>query len=136
MVRPSQRREIAKRAMCERGACLRLECQALGISESCCLYKITEYAENTEVANWQLRLTDNHLNWGFGLCYSYFTVSGAFNRRRIQVRTADILTKHETLRRGTWTYHSAVDSLGVRFLHNSRPCHNHIIHLNLPFEFL
>ena len=28
-------------------------------------------AENAEVANWLIKLTDNHRNWGFGLCYLY-----------------------------------------------------------------
>jgi len=23
------------------------------------------------IANWLIRLTDNHRNWGFGLCYLY-----------------------------------------------------------------
>ena len=44
---------------------------AFGISESsyCCERKLD--AENDEVANWLIKLTDNHLNWNFGLCYLY-----------------------------------------------------------------
>ena len=45
-------------------------CQAFGISESCYRYERKLDAENAEVANCLLRLTDN-LSWGFGLCYLY-----------------------------------------------------------------
>jgi hypothetical protein len=27
--------------------------------------------ENEQIADWLLRLTDNHRNWGFGLCFLY-----------------------------------------------------------------
>lgn len=42
--------------------------QAFGISESFCRYKRKLYAE---AANWLMRLTDNHRNWGVGPCYPY-----------------------------------------------------------------
>jgi putative transposase len=71
VVRPCHRREIAKRAVSERGACIRVACQAFGISESCYRYERTQHAGNIEVANWLLGLTDNHRSLGFGLCYMY-----------------------------------------------------------------
>ena len=39
----------------------------------------------TEVENWLLRLTDNHQNWGFGLCYLYLrNVKGfKWNHKRV-----------------------------------------------------
>ena len=42
-------------------------------------------AENDEIADWLLRLTDNHRNWGFGLCYLYLrNVKGfGWNHKRI-----------------------------------------------------
>ena len=42
-------------------------------------------AENEEIANWLLRLTDNHRNWGFGLCSLYLrNVKGfSWNRKLI-----------------------------------------------------
>ena len=43
--------------------------QSFGISESCYCYERTQDAVNAEVSNGQLRLTDNHRNWDFGLCY-------------------------------------------------------------------
>ena len=44
---------------------------AFCISESCYRYERKRDAENDEVATWLIRLTDNHRNWGFGLCYLY-----------------------------------------------------------------
>ena len=42
-------------------------------------------AENEEIANWLIRLTDNNRNWGFGLCYLYLrNVKGfGWNHKRI-----------------------------------------------------
>ncbi len=42
-------------------------------------------AENDEVANWLIRLTDNDRNWGFGLCYLYLrNVKGfKWNHKRV-----------------------------------------------------
>lgn len=42
-------------------------------------------AENEEIANWLLRLTDNHRNWGFGLCFLYLrNVRGfGWNHKRV-----------------------------------------------------
>ena len=71
MVRPSRRREMAKKGVTDRGVCIRVVCQAIRISESCYRYERKFDAENDEVANWLIRLTDNHRNWGFGLCYLY-----------------------------------------------------------------
>jgi putative transposase len=53
----------------ERGACIRVACEAFGISESCHRYERKLYAQYDKVVNWLIRLTDNHCNWGFGLCY-------------------------------------------------------------------
>ena len=68
MVRPSRRREMAHKAVTERGVCIRVACQAFDISESCYRY---ERKLDAEVANWLMKLTDNHRSWGFGLCYLY-----------------------------------------------------------------
>ncbi len=71
VMRPSRRREMAKKAVTERDACIRVACEAFRISESCYRYERKLDAENDEVANWLIRLTDNHRNWGFHLCYLY-----------------------------------------------------------------
>ena len=85
MVMPTRRREMAKKAVTERGACIRVACEAFRISESCYRYERKLDAENDEVANWLIRLTDNHRNWGFGLCYLYLrNVKGfKWNHKRV-----------------------------------------------------
>ena len=85
MVRPSRRREMAKKAVTERGACIRVACEAFRISESCYRYERKLDAENDEVANWLIRLTVNHRSWGFGLCYLYLrNVKGfKWNHKRV-----------------------------------------------------
>jgi putative transposase len=85
VVRPSRRREMAKKAVTERGVCIRVACQAFGISESCYRYERKLDAENAEVANWLMRLTDNHRSWGFGLCFLYLrNVKGfKWNHKRV-----------------------------------------------------
>jgi hypothetical protein len=76
---------MAKKAVTERGACIRVACEAFRISESCYRYERKLDAENDEVANWLIRLTDNHRNWGFGLCYLYLrNVKGfKWNHKRV-----------------------------------------------------
>ena len=76
---------MAKKAVTERGACIRVVCEAFRISESCYRYERKLDAENDEVANWLIRLTDNHRNWGFGLCYLYLrNVKGfKWNHKRV-----------------------------------------------------
>ena len=70
-MRPSRRREMAKRAVEEGGLSIRVACQAFQVSQSCYRYETKSSAENEEIANWLLKLTDNHRNWGFGLCFLY-----------------------------------------------------------------
>lgn len=62
---------MAKRAVQERGLSIRVACQAFAVSQSCFRYEAKACAENQEFANWLLKLTDNHRNWGFGLCFLY-----------------------------------------------------------------
>jgi len=76
---------MAKKAVTDRGVCIRAACEAFGISESCYRYERKLDAENDEVANWLIKLTDNHRNWGFGLCYLYLrNVKGfKWNHKRV-----------------------------------------------------
>ena len=62
---------MAKHAVEHKGVAIRLACEAFRVSESCYRYASKHNAENEEIANWLVRLTDNHRNWGFGLCYLY-----------------------------------------------------------------
>jgi putative transposase len=76
---------MAKKAVTELGACIRVTCEAFRISESYYRYERKLDAENDEVANWLIRLPDNHRNWGFGLCYLYWrNVKGfKWNHKRV-----------------------------------------------------
>ena len=55
----------------ERSISVRLACEVFGISQTCYRYVGKHSAVNDEIADWLMRLTDNHRNWGFGLCYLY-----------------------------------------------------------------
>ncbi|WP_323016219.1 IS3 family transposase [Castellaniella sp.] len=85
VVKPSRRREMAQRVVQERGISVRLACETFGISQTCYRYEGKHKAENDEIADWLLRLTDSHRNWGFGLCYLYLrNVKGfGWNHKRI-----------------------------------------------------
>jgi putative transposase len=58
---------MAKNAVQHKGVAIRIACEAFRVSESCYRYESLQNAENEAIANWLLRLTDNHRNWGFGL---------------------------------------------------------------------
>jgi len=85
VVRPSRRREMAQRAVQDRGVSIRIACEAFRVSQTCYRYVAKKDAENEEIANWLLRLTDNHRNWGFGLCFLYLrNVRGfGWNHKRV-----------------------------------------------------
>ena len=58
---------MAKEVVATRGVAIRLACQVFTISESCFRYEGKKNAENEQIANWLLRLTDNNRNWGFAI---------------------------------------------------------------------
>jgi len=62
---------MAKEVVHQRGVAIRLACSVFSISEACYRYQSQLNAENEQIANWLIRLTDNNRNWGFGLCYLY-----------------------------------------------------------------
>ena len=82
---PSRRREMAKRAVQERRISIRLACEIFSVSETCYRYEAKRNHENEQIADWLLRLTDNHRTWGFGLCYLYLrNVKGfVWNHKRV-----------------------------------------------------
>ena len=85
MVRPSRRREMAQRAISEKGISIRLACEIFSVSQTCYRYQPKFSSENELIAQWLLRLTDNHRNWGFGLCFLYLrNVKGfGWNHKRV-----------------------------------------------------
>ena len=76
---------MAQKAVSARGLSVRLVCLAFGISETCYRYRPILSDENAEIADWLIRLTDNHKDWGFGLCRDYLrNVKGfEWNHKRI-----------------------------------------------------
>ena len=76
---------MAKEVVHQRGIAVRLACSVFFISESCYRYQSQLNAENEQIANWLIRLTDNNRNWGFGLCYLYLrnVKNFGWNHKRI-----------------------------------------------------
>jgi putative transposase len=76
---------MAKEVVQQRGLAIRVACAVFSISESCYRYEPKQDAENALIADWLMRLTDNHRNWGFGLCYLYLrNVKGlGYNHKRV-----------------------------------------------------
>ena len=76
---------MAKHVVTARQVSMRLACDIFSISETCYRYEAKRSAENEEIANWLIRLTDNQRSWGFGLCYLYLrNVKGfVWNHKRI-----------------------------------------------------
>lgn len=68
-----------------KGIPIRLACQLFTVSETCYRYDAKRDTENEAVADWLLRLTENHRTWGFGLCYLYLrnVKSFGWNHKRI-----------------------------------------------------
>jgi putative transposase len=76
---------MARKAVAERQISIRLACDTFSISEHCYRYQATGKAENDDIADWLIRLTDNHRNWGFGMSYLYLrNVKGRrWNHKRV-----------------------------------------------------
>ena len=76
---------MAREAVANRGVSIRLACEAFGVSQTCYRYERQRNTENEQIADWLLRLTDNHRNWGFGLCFLYLrNVKGfGWNHKRV-----------------------------------------------------
>jgi putative transposase len=76
---------MAQDAVADRNVPISLACAAFRISESCYRYEAKLVCENDEIADWLIRLTDSHRNWGFGLCFLYLrNVKGhGWNHKRV-----------------------------------------------------
>lgn len=85
MVKPSARREMAKKAVTHTVASIRLACSAFTISQTCYRYESKLQPENEIIADWLIRLAQNQVNWGFGLCFLYLrNVKGYhWNHKRV-----------------------------------------------------
>ena len=76
---------MVKQAVERYRSSIRVACKAFAISETCYRYQPVLSDENTEIADWLIRLTHNQKDWGFGLCRDYLrNVKGfAWNHKRI-----------------------------------------------------
>ena len=76
---------MAKELVTEKGLSIRIACWIFGISERCYRYQTKLSDDNALIAEWLLRLTDNHRNWGFGLCFLYLrnVRHFPFNHKRV-----------------------------------------------------
>ncbi|MEZ5482723.1 MAG: IS3 family transposase [Porticoccaceae bacterium] len=85
LLKPSQRREMAKNIVVSRQVSVRFACICMGISETCYRYEARLSVENQQIADWLLRLTTTHKRWGFGLCFLYLrNVKGyGWNHKRV-----------------------------------------------------
>ncbi|MDO7722731.1 MAG: IS3 family transposase, partial [Loktanella sp.] len=84
-VRPSQRREMAVKAVEDRRVSIAMACRTFEISETCYRYERLLSDGNAEIADWLVRLTANRKTWGFGLCFLYLrNVKGfEWNHKRV-----------------------------------------------------
>ena len=71
MVKPSQRREMAQETVRLGRASIRLACCIFVVSETCYRYGPKLRAENEEIADLLVGLTDARKTWGFGLCFLF-----------------------------------------------------------------
>lgn len=85
MVRPSHRKEMAKKAVAERGVSIRLACVIFVVSETCYRYQPKYSSDNALIADLLLRLTTLNRTWGFKLCFLYLrNVKGyPYNHKRV-----------------------------------------------------
>jgi len=76
---------MAKQAINNHRVTVRLACQAFKISETCYRYDPKLSSENELIADWLLRLTTTHKQWGFGLCFMYLRNTKGFkwNHKRV-----------------------------------------------------
>ena len=58
---------MAEEAVQRQGVSIALACRTFQISETCYRYERKLSDENTEIADWPVRLTANRRSWGFGL---------------------------------------------------------------------
>ena len=76
---------MAQKAVSECNISIRLACEIFSVSQTCYRYEAKHNAENEQIADWLIRLTDNNRIWGFGLCCLYLrNVKGfTWNHKRI-----------------------------------------------------
>ena len=62
---------MAQDAVANHSISIRLACSALSISETCYRYQTKLKDENEMIAHHLIELTEQHTDWGFGLCFGH-----------------------------------------------------------------
>lgn len=62
---------MAQHTVANRAISIRLACSAFGISETCYRYQAKLKDENEMIAHHLIELTEQHTDWGFGLCFDH-----------------------------------------------------------------
>ena len=85
MVKPSQRKEMAKAVLKTQKISIRLICEIFGISKTAFHYQAKTASENKLIETWLLKLTQTHKRWGFSLCFNYLRniQKFAWNHKRV-----------------------------------------------------
>ena len=106
---------MAENAVARRGASVALVCRAFGVSETCYRYGPKLKAENEEIADLLVGLTDARKTWGFGLCFLHLrNVKGHPRikpRKRLKREKPDALAVPEAPNM-TWSMDFMADRLG------------------------
>ena len=68
-MRPSQRREMAEKAVSKHEVSIAIACRTFGVSETCYRYSPLLSDANEEIADLLVGLTNAKKTWGFGLCF-------------------------------------------------------------------
>jgi putative transposase len=92
MLRPSQRREMARWAVENGRTSIRHACQTFALSEIGYRYQAKASAENARIADWLVRLTTAYRDWGSDCAFCTCATSRA---------TAGI-TNGSTASTGSW----------------------------------
>lgn len=69
LTRPSHRRELAEKAVAQRGVSIASVCGTFGFSETCFRYSPKRNADSDEIADMRLGLVKAHKTWDFGLYF-------------------------------------------------------------------
>ena len=79
------RKKMAYEAVQCKAVSIRFACAAFQISETCYRYQHQLSDGNALITRWLLALTQEHRDWGFGLCFAYIrNVQGLrFNHKRV-----------------------------------------------------
>jgi putative transposase len=77
VIKPSQRREMAREAIVNHSLSVRQRCRGFGTSETCYRYQAKFSDRHAEIADWLLRLTEWQRSWGSAYVFDTCAMSKA-----------------------------------------------------------